>query len=191
MSVPTLTDVKVQLNISGSAQDALLNTFLQSALALIENRVGPSTVRTFTEQVETQAVGFNLSHRPITEITTLTPLMDSWPTYNVSALEFDSRSGAVWRKDHGTLAGRWEVVYKAGWATFPDNYHLATLITVHHLWTQAQRGGSRRPDQGTGTDSAQLRIGSGMSRAIRKDTLQLPAMAEMLIADGIYYGGIA
>lgn len=191
MSVPTLPDVKAQLNISGSAQDILLNTFLQSALTLIENRVGPSTVREFTEQVETQALGFNLSKRPLVSITSLTPLMDSWPTYNVADLEFDERSGAVWRKDHGTLAGRWTVVYQAGWASFPDNYHLATLITVQYLWSTTQRGGSRRPDQGAGVDSAQLRIGSGMTRSIRRDTLTLPAAAEMLIADGIYYGGIA
>ena len=189
MSVPTLTDVKSQLNITGSSQDAMLNTYLQAALKLIENRVGPSSVQTFTEQISTTANGFNLTNRPLVSITTLTPLVDGWPTYLPADLEFDERAGSVWRKDHGTLAGRWEVVYTAGWATFPDNYHLATLVTVQYLW-KSQRGGSRRPDQGS-TDEVPIRIGAGMSRALRRDSMTLPPMAEALIADGIYMGGIA
>lgn len=189
MSVPTLSDVKAQLNVTGSSQDELLSVYLNSALALVENRVGPSSVQTFTEQVTTHSAAFNLSHRPLVSLTSLTPLVDGWVTHAVTDLEFDERAGTVWRRDHGTLAGRWEVVYEAGWATFPDNYHLATLITVQHLW-KAQRGGSRRPDQ-AGTDEVPIRIGAGMSRALRRDSLTLPVAAEMLIADGIYFGGIA
>lgn len=189
MSVPTLTDAKAQLNITGSAQDELLSVYLNSALKAVEARVGPSSVQTFTEQVTAHSPAFNLSKRPVVSLTSVTPLVDGWFTHAVTELEFDERSGSVWRRDHGTLAGRWEVVYEAGWATFPDNYHLATLITLQHLW-KAQRGGSRRPDQAS-TDEVPIRIGAGMSRALRRDSLTLPAAAEMLIADGIYFGGIA
>lgn len=189
MSVPTLTDVKAQLNITGTSNDALLNIFLNSALKLVEARVGPSTVQSFTEQITVRAPAFNLSYRPLVSITTLTSLGNGWPTLTASMLNFDERSGSVWRIDHGPLTGQYEVTYTAGWATFPDNYHLATLITVQHLW-KSHRGGTRRPDQGS-IDDVPVRIGDGMSRALTKQSLTLPVMAEMLIADGIYFGGIA
>lgn len=189
MSVPTLTDVKAQLNITGTSNDALLNVFLNSALKLVEARVGPSTVQSFTEVIGTRAPAFNLSHRPIVSITSITPMGDGWPPLPVTMLQFDPRSGSVWRNDQGPLTGQYSVVYTAGWATFPDNYHLATLITVQHLW-KSHRGGSRRPDQGS-IDDVPVRIGDGMSRALTKQSLTLPVMAEMLIQDGIYFGGIA
>jgi hypothetical protein len=189
MSVPTLTDAKAQLNITGSSQDELLNVYLTSALKMVEVRVGPSSVETFTEQVTAHSPAFNLSKRPVVSLTSLTPLLDGWVTHDVADLEFDERSGSVWRRDHGTLAGRWEVVYEAGWTTFPDNYHLATLITLQHLW-KTQRGGSRRPDQAT-ADEVPIRFGSSMTRALRRDSLTLPVAAEALISDGIYFGGIA
>ena len=189
MSVPTLTDVKAQLNVTGNDHDELLNTYLNSSLRLVEARVGPSSVQTFTETVGGRGTALNLSYRPIVSITSLTPQLAGWPSYTGADVEFDARAGSVWRTDNGTLAGRWDVVYEAGWATFPDNYHLAVLVTVQFLW-RTQRGGSRRPDQG-GVDDVNLRLGVGVSRLMRRDSFTLPAQAEMLIADGIYFGGIA
>lgn len=189
MSVPTLTDVKAQLNVSGTEHDALLTTYLGAALRLVEARVGPSSVQTFTETVAGHSTALNLSYRPIVSVTSLTPLVDGWPSFTGTDVDFDERAGSVWRLDLGTLAGRWDVVYEAGWATWPDNYHLATLITVQHFW-RTQRGGSRRPDTGS-ADDASLRIGVGTSRLMRRDSFTLPVMAEALLADGIYFGGIA
>ena len=189
MAVPTLTDVKSQLKITSGEHDELLNVYLKAALRLIEARVGPSTITTFTEQVNCHSVSFNLSKRPITEITTITATHDGFVAPLVTDLEFDDRAGTVWDRTGNALVGRWEVTYKAGYATFPDNYHLATLVTVQHLW-RTVRGGGRRPGQGN-TDDLTVTFASSVSRTIRANSIQLPAAAMELTADGPYYGGIA
>lgn len=189
MSIPTLTDVKSALNITGSDQDQLLELFRSSALKLIEMRVGPSTVNTYTETVNSHANALLLSWRPVQSITTVTPNINTWPSFAPTDISFDARSGIIWRKDLGTLAGSYDIAYTAGWATFPDNYHLATLITVQHLW-RTQRGGSKRPNMG-GTDDLNVHIGSGLTRTLLGGAITLPAAALELIADGIYFGGIA
>lgn len=189
MAVPTLSDVKAQLKISNGDQDELLNAYLKASLRLVEARVGPSSIRTFTEQVTAHGQGINLSYRPITEITTITSLRDGYVAPDPATLEFDSRAGTVWARDNSTLVGSWEVAYKAGWATFPDNYFLATLVTVQHLW-KTTRGGGRRPNQGSG-DELNITFASSVSRTIRANSIQLPAAAMELIGDGLYFGGIA
>ncbi len=189
MAVPTLPDVKAQLKITGGDQDELLNAYLKAALRLVEARVGPSSERTFTEQVTTHGSGFNLSHRPVTSITTITALRDGYVAPAVADLKFDGKAGTVWIKDNTSLVGSWEVTYKAGWTVFPDNYFLATLVTVQHLW-KTTRGGGRRPNQGSG-DELNITFASSVSRTIKANSIQLPAAAMELIGDGLYYGGIA
>lgn len=190
MPVPTLPDVKAQLNITGAANDELLNRYLNAALGLIEARVGPSQVRTFTEQVTVRSFGINLSYRPVVSITSLTPLLDSYTSLTSADVEFDARSGSLWRRDQGTLAGSWSVVYTAGWATFPDNYHLATLITVQHLW-RTTRGGSARPSQGNTDDLSVTNSSFGRLARLSGQSVTLPAAALELLGDTIYFGGIA
>ena len=189
MSVPTLTDVKDQLHITGSDNDVLLGRYLDAALNLIEARVGPSTVTTFTETITTRSYGFNLSHRPIVDITALDAARLDQPTLDVADLRWDARSGAVWMVDNTSLVGTWDVTYTAGWATFPDNYHLATLITVQHLW-RTTRGGSKRPSMGN-TDDLSVTFGGQITRAVKGNTITLPAAAIELLGDSIYFGGIA
>jgi uncharacterized phiE125 gp8 family phage protein len=189
MAVPTLTDVKSQLKITTGDQDELLNAYLKAALRLIEARVGPSSVRAFTEQITSRGGGLNLSHRPITAITTITSLRDGYVAPAVADLEFDARAGTVWMRDNTTLVGSWEVTYSAGWATWPENYYLATLVTVQHLW-KTTRGGGRRPNQGSG-DELNITFASSVSRTIRSNSIQLPAAAMELIGDSLFYGGIA
>lgn len=189
MPVPTLPDVKAQLKITSGDQDELLNAYLKAALRLVEARVGPSTVREFTEQVTVRSAGINLSYRPVVALTTITTLRDGYVAPEVTDLEFDARAGTVWLRDNGSLAGSWEITYDAGWATFPDNYYLATLVTVQHLW-KTVRGGGRRPNQGSG-DELNITFASSVSRTIRANSIQLPAAAMELIGDGLYYGGIA
>lgn len=189
MSVPTLSDVKTALNITGSTYDDLLYVYLNAALKMIEARTGPSSVVTKTETVQTNSNMLLLRYRPVVAITSITANLTGWPDYTAADVAFDARSGAVWRKDMGTLAGSYDVTYTAGWETFPDNYHLATLITIQHLW-RTQRGGSKRPNQG-GTDELSLHIGSGLTRTLQGGSITLPAAAIELLIDSPYYGGIA
>lgn len=190
MSVPTLPDVKAQLNITTGTNDVLLNRYLNAALGAIEARVGPSSVQTFTEQVTSRSFGINLKKRPLVSITSITALLNSYANLTAADVAFDSRAGTVWRRDQGPLVGAWEVVYTAGYATFPDNYHLAVLVTVQHLW-RTTRGGSRRPSQGD-PDDLSVTFGS-LGRAVRANgqAITLPAAALELLGDAPYFGGIA
>lgn len=189
MPVPQLADVKAQLKITGGDQDELLNAYLQSALTLVEVRTGPSSVKTFTETVETRGGGFNLSYRPIVSITSIDPLISTWPSYTAADVSFDPRSGAVWTKNLASLVGSWSVTYTAGYTTYPYNYYLAVLLTVQHLY-RSTRGGSSRPSQG-GSDELNVHIGGTVIRAIQAGTLNLPPAAMELLADAPYFGGIA
>lgn len=180
MALPTLQDVKAQLNIQSATDDDLLTRYLGAARTLVEARVGPLQVTSFTEDVETRASAFLLSHRPIVSIVSVTPKLLTWPSFAPTDVTFDARSGIVYRTDLGTLAGAYSVTYTAGWANCPDTWHLAVLVTVEHLW-KTTRGGSRRPTQG-GPDMLATRQGHPWS---------LPPAALELISDGPWYGGIA
>lgn len=180
MPIPTLPDVKAQLGINGSSEDALLALYLKAALRLVEDRVGPSSVTTFTEIINSHATSLLLTKRPVVSITSITPKTDTWPNVEVADVAFDSTAGTVWRTDLGTLAGVYEVVYTAGWTDWRENWCIAVLVTVQHMW-RTQRGSSRRPTQG-GVDA----LGGRAS-----EPEALPPLARELTSDGIYYGGIA
>jgi len=180
VALPTLADAKEQLNLETSADDDLLARYLGAARGLVEARTGPLEVTTFTEDVETRAAAFLLSHRPIVSITSVTTKLTSWPVISPTSLTFDAKSGIVYRTDLGTLAGAYTVTYTAGWATCPDTWHLAVLVTVEHLWKMT-RGGSRRPSMG-GPDMLATRQGHPWS---------LPPAALELLSDGPWFGGIA
>lgn len=190
MPVPTLPDVKSQLAIDGAEHDELLVRYLNASLRLIEARVGPSSVVAKSEVVTGHGEGINLSYRPLVTVDTLTPLLDSYPSFVAADVAFDPRAGTVWRKDLGTLVGTWTVDYTAGWVSFPDNYYLATLVTVQHLW-RTRRGGAKRPSMGN-ADDLTVTFGSSMSRVVKNgNTVTLPAAALELLGDSIFYGGIA
>jgi hypothetical protein len=191
MPVPTLSDAKEHLNVSGSSQDNNILAYLKAAQNLIDARVGSSSVKTYAEQVMTHAPAMCVSWRPVKSIVSLIPNINTWPSFASSDVSYDARSGVIWRNDLGTLAGSYTANYTAGWTPdeYQDNWYLAVLITLQHLY-RTQRGGSRRPNQG-GTDDLNVHVGSFMTRTLLGGSITLPAAALELIQDGIYFGGVA
>jgi hypothetical protein len=180
MPIPTLQDAKDLLNITTGDDDEMLNHYLGAAQSLVEARTGPLSVRSFTEVVTTRGTAFLLSNRPIVAIESITQTLDSWATATVDDLAFDGTSGVVYRPDLSSLAGTWSVTYTAGWASPKESWYVAVLVTCEHLWRSA-RGGSKRPTMGT-NDAMGNRAATPWA---------LPPLAQELVSDGLFHGGIA
>jgi hypothetical protein len=180
-AAPTLAEVKTQLNINNTSSDAQLTAYLAAARSLVESRIGgPITTSTFSEVVNVRGNGLNLSFRPLVTVTSLVPLLSTWPSFTSTDVAFDPRSGTVWRKDLGTLAGAWTVSYTAGYAdTIPQNWWLAIMLVVQEMWET--RRGAAAPNGLAGDDSYTV-PGAGYLMGSR---------VAALLGDSIYYGGIA
>ncbi|MEU4590044.1 hypothetical protein [Micromonospora aurantiaca (nom. illeg.)] len=133
----TLAELKKQLNRSDRADDLELQVHLDAAIEVVEDLVGPLTVREFTETHCGPTLALN--RRPLVSVMSVTGpgglvLNDGLYTVDTAA---------------GTLTARWgarqdlTVVYRAGWSTIPAAYRLAVLIIAQHLW-QTQHGGGGR-----------------------------------------------
>lgn len=178
---PVLADLKAQLNITVATYDAKLTEHLNAAQKIIENRVGPFSTTSFTETVNCRGNGINVSYRPIVTVSSLTPLLNTWPSFATADVAWDPRAGTIWRRDLGTLAGAWTIAYTAGWAgSIQDNWFQAVLVVGQHLWELQRGSGTRRPGS---TADEQVQVpGAGFS---------IPRRALELLEDGIYFGGIA
>ena len=180
-SAPTLADFKTQLSITTSSYDTALTSYLAAAQKLVENRIGPVATASFSETVNARGSGLNLSYRPIVTITSLTPLLNTWPSFATADVAWDSRAGTVWRRDLGTLAGAWTVAYTAGNAgVITDSQWLAILLVGQDLWKNRRGAGTMRPGQ---IPEEAVIPGAGY---MFPDDVQA-----LLDADGLYYGGIA
>lgn len=167
MTAANLADVKSQLRITSGDYDARLQMYLNAVTKAIEVEVGPLSVQSFSEVVQTRATALLLSHRPIVAITALTPQINTWPSFTGADVAFDPEAGTVWRRDLGTLAGAWTVDYTAGHAVVDDDVRLAQLLVVQDLW-ETTRGSARRPGIGAADPSDALPSSYELRRRVRE-----------------------
>lgn len=178
MGVPTLTDAKVELNLTGTSQDALLQRRLGAARSMVERRTGPLEPLPFTETFTPRSLAVAVAHRPVRSLDAVTAVNGTLG-FALADLTFNSQSGVVRRIDGGSLAGgTFELQYTAGLEDCPDTLALAVLIAVRHLWN-SQRGNTRRP---TDDDSYQSQSGAGYA---------LPWAAIELLGDYDLLQGVA
>lgn len=145
--IVSLADAKAHLNITSSDHDDELRSWLESVTEVIEHKVGPVVVRSYTERAYNGAP-FVLSHYPLVSITSVTPVFATGTAVDVADLELDELNGVVRRADQATFSGGpWEITYKAGRPVIPANISHAARIILKHLW-ETQRGGARRPTMG-------------------------------------------
>lgn len=165
-TLPTLTDVKAQLNITTTDYDGDLTHYLAAAQSIVEDYTGPLSVNTYSEYVESHRFTLMLSNTPIVSITSLVPSLLG-PGFLGADLGFNAQSGTAWRLDGGSLAGRWTVNYTAGTSDIPEVARLAILLVVQDLW-ESRRGAARRPGQG-GVDPVQgADVGFTTRRRVRE-----------------------
>lgn len=141
MAAPTLQDVKDQLNISDSADDAELQSYLEAAQAVVEAHVGTFAGTSVTETVRTFGPRVMLNRLPVQSVTSLIATPPGTTAYATTDLFVDSATGIVRLANGGSLRGEWIATYTAGMVDVPTDVSLATLMIVQHLW-ETQRGPS-------------------------------------------------
>ncbi|MGV4984516.1 hypothetical protein ACVB8X_13930 [Streptomyces sp. NRAIS4] len=159
VAIVSLADTKKQLNIdlADTTDDDELRGFITGASLAVERELGRVVARrTFTERCTPDSDGLVLlSNVPVLTLTSAqTP--DGLTTWNVADLDLDSATGLVAAKTGTPLNADVDMTYTAGLRIVPDDYQLATLIIIQHLWeTQRGRygavpGGSQEPEYMTG-----------------------------------------
>lgn len=160
MAFITLAEVKSQLNMTSTANDAELQDYMDAACDEVENWVGPVATRVITNEFvdlmgrtifnELTTAGTRaivLRWRPVQSIQAISSAILSGVTYAPTDFFIDTDTGIVRRNDGGTIFGPLLVSYTAGYATAPAWARLAAKIIVQHLW-RTQRGGTNRPGSG-------------------------------------------
>lgn len=144
MSVLTVTQAKTHLNITGATHDTELQTFIDTAEAIIAKRVGPLESTSKTARVVPSGCRLILPVRPAISLTSVTP--ESSAALTLSDLYLDTEEAVVtYNSGHAFQARYYTVVYAAGRSTLPADLLGAVKELVRHWWKESQRGGSRRP----------------------------------------------
>ena len=142
MSVLTLALAKTHLNITTSAQDTELQTFIDAAEAVVALRCGPLASTATTVRVDGCGGVLVLPVTPAVSLTSVTPVGGSAVT--LSDLYLDTAAGVVSYNSGSFASGLYDVVYQAGRTTVPADLLMGVKELVRHLW-ETQRGPTRRP----------------------------------------------
>lgn len=177
MALLSLAEAKDQLNITGDANDAVLEAYIAGVTTAIEAHVGPVEARTVRETHETPTYGARvlvLTQSPVISLTSVTPVLTAGTEYAVSSLALDSTTGAVQRLDGGRLYGPLSVLYIAGRSEVPPTINLAARLMLQHLW-RTRRGSARGPVIAGGDDYDVNEPVAGWGYAIPNRVLELLA----------------
>lgn len=143
MSVLSVPEAKVHLNIKSGDHDAELETVVSAAQQAIEGEVGPLESTVKTDRARGGATSLILRTAPAISLTSVTPIGGS-PLLTAD-LDLDAWAALVHRVDGMSFPDRaYTVVYTAGRAECPEDLLMALKELVRHMWT-TQRGGSQRP----------------------------------------------
>ena len=162
MSVVALADAKTHLNEQSTANDAEIQTFIDTAEAAVAAKIGALTVVSIpSEQVRGCGYWLRLSKFPVASLTSVTPVGSGATPLDITTLTVSPDALRLVEFTFGGWFGaRWyTVAYTAGRAvstsTFPDIYK-GILELVRHLW-MTQRGsaaaGARYSGHGTALDT--------------------------------------
>lgn len=137
MSALTLADAKTHLNITGSASDTELQTFIDAAEATIAERCGPLASTATTSRVEGGAT-LVLPVSPAVSLTSVTPVGGT--ALSLTGISLYGARGVVSYDSGAPFSERlYDVVYNAGRSSVPADLMLAVKELVRHMWA-TQRG---------------------------------------------------
>lgn len=179
VAIVSLADAKKQLNITDTGDDDELRGFITGASLAVERELGTVVARrSFTERRTAGSDGrVLLSNVPVLAVTSAGSA-DGTTTWAAGDLDVDTATGLVTAvAGAAPLVGDIDFTYTAGLRAVPDDYQLATLIVIQHLWeTQRGRygavpGGSTEPEYMSGRGFALPR------RALELLDTSLPGIA--------------
>lgn len=134
----TPEDVRPRLNKTSTVDDVELQNMIDAAEAEFEERIGPLSVTSYTEE---HAGPTALLKRPVVSVTSVTSyygtLLVASTDYKVSLA-----AGVLTLPYYG---GPFTVVYTAGYQLLPANYFEVIVADVAGYFSATQRGGGTRP----------------------------------------------
>lgn len=141
--IVSLADARTQLNMgpTETSDDDELRIFIAAATRAVERELGRTVVRrTYTDRFYLSGAVAQLlmRHVPLLALVSVVSA-DGLTTWDTAALQPDTDTGYVTVVSGPALTGVVDVTYKAGLAVIPEDYRLAGLIILQHLW-ETQRG---------------------------------------------------
>ncbi|HET6914867.1 MAG TPA: head-tail connector protein [Acidimicrobiales bacterium] len=152
MPLPTLADVKTYLNIRSTTNDAELQSFLDDAIAAVEDVIGPITPVSVTDVYDRHGTVIVLSQTPVQSVQSVSvqPWLGAAPIDDTAAWLVNPRTGVLRRQIvGGTLpwvgpGSVFTVTYTVGRDSVPGPVNRAILIQVRDMW-RSQRGAMPTP----------------------------------------------
>lgn len=160
-----LVDVKTFLRISGTADDALLQSMVLAAQDAWRSKGGPLTTSSqpIVEWHDGGSTTITPYRTPIAEIMTVSETIgtiayqlhgqDPGDSADPWAYSVDADTSTITRRAAGIATAfadgerNIRLVYTSGYPTLPDDIALALKMLVKHLWL-TQRGSTGRPNAG-------------------------------------------
>ncbi|MFB7736170.1 hypothetical protein ACFC08_17650 [Streptomyces sp. NPDC056112] len=142
VGIVSLSDAKDMLNIDApeTEDDEELRGFITGASLAVERQIGRIVARrSFTERCRPDSRGrILLSNVPVMAVTSMqTP--DGSTTWNPADIDADASTGLLTVTAGRGLTAQVDVTYTAGMRMVSEDYRLAALIIVQHLW-ETKRG---------------------------------------------------
>lgn len=153
MSALTLAEAKTHLNITVTTYDNELQAVIDSAEAVLTQRVGPLVSTPTTRRVQGGSYSLVLPVTPALTLTSVTPR--SGTALTLTDLYLDVRTGLVTYNNLGPfVAAYYDVVYNAGRTTCPSDLLFAVKELVRHMWAPQRGGAARTLPDGAGLPGA-------------------------------------
>jgi uncharacterized phiE125 gp8 family phage protein len=151
----TLDDVKAYLNITRTKNDDELTSFLDVAVAAIEDVIGPIDARTVVEEIDSHGPRIVLSQFPVQSVTSVSiePWLGATAVDDTMAWRLNPATGVLRRKVIGGSlpyygpGSIFTVTYTVGRSVTPAPVYQAILMQVADLW-ESQRGAMPLPASG-------------------------------------------
>ncbi|MER6534686.1 hypothetical protein ABT215_12925 [Streptomyces sp900105755] len=142
VGIVSLADARAQLNMrpSETGDDDELRVFIAAATGAVERSLGRVVVRrTVVERHQIiRASEVLLREVPVLSLTSAVAA-DGSMTWDTASLRVDTETGLLKVASGPLLTGDVDFTYQAGEAVVPEDYRLAGLIIIQHLW-ETQRG---------------------------------------------------
>jgi uncharacterized phiE125 gp8 family phage protein len=155
MPLVTLADAKTYLNIRGTGDDTELQSFLDDAIAAVEDVIGPITPVSITEVYDTHGSRIVLAKTPVQSVESvqIQPWLGADPIDDTAAWEVNTTTGVLRRRVVGGSlpyygpGSVFTVTYTSGRAAVPGPVNRAILMQVREMW-RSQRGAMPVPSAG-------------------------------------------
>ncbi|MEH0552581.1 hypothetical protein [Streptomyces sp. B21-101] len=143
VGIVSLADARAHLNMgpAETSDDDELRGFIGAATGAVERALGKTVVRrTFVDRFDLacSVTAVMLRRVPVLSLASAVSV-DGATTWSTDGLQVDSSSGLVSVVTGNLFTGSLDLTYQAGMSLIPENYRLAALIIVQHLW-ETQRG---------------------------------------------------